>query len=71
MFSLGALTFRRGNWTAHLDVGKRITETCYRAYELSSTGLGAEMILTDTLLSSGYESYVLRYLNLTHINPHP
>ena len=60
MFGLGALTYRRGNWTTHLDVGKNITETCYRSYELSSTGLGSESILTDTLTSSGYESYLLR-----------
>ncbi|TPX30256.1 hypothetical protein SmJEL517_g06146 [Synchytrium microbalum] len=42
MFGLGALSRRTGNWTEHLHLGKRLTETCYKSYSNTATGLGAE-----------------------------
>jgi mannosyl-oligosaccharide alpha-1,2-mannosidase len=41
MFTLGAMTRKTNDWTVKLDVGRRITETCYALYRDSATGLGA------------------------------
>ncbi|KAI8803729.1 glycoside hydrolase [Cladochytrium replicatum] len=43
MFALGALARRTGNWTDHLSLGKRITESCFEAYNRTRTGLGPEL----------------------------
>jgi mannosyl-oligosaccharide alpha-1,2-mannosidase len=61
MLAYGAMSFRQFNWTEQLDMGVKFTETCYRTYELSRTGLGAESVDVQTLLGLyGQETYRLR-----------
>ena len=60
MLALGALSKRRGNWTTHLDIGRKVVAACYEAYERSSTGLGSEHIYLATLEAVDRESYYLR-----------
>ncbi|KAJ3223516.1 Mannosyl-oligosaccharide 1,2-alpha-mannosidase IB [Chytriomyces hyalinus] len=42
MFATGALASRTGEWTYHLDIGRKITEHCWKTYENSMTGIGPE-----------------------------
>ncbi|TPX34918.1 hypothetical protein SmJEL517_g02598 [Synchytrium microbalum] len=59
MFSLGALTSRRGNWTRELYIGEQVTKTCYGSYNTSKTGLGPERFTGDNLQAeTAY--YILR-----------
>jgi mannosyl-oligosaccharide alpha-1,2-mannosidase len=61
MLGLGAMSSRTGNWTYHLDIGRRVTDTCHEMYVSSGSGLGAESALIDgdtVLINSG--EYVLR-----------
>ncbi|KAJ3247007.1 hypothetical protein HDU78_005658 [Chytriomyces hyalinus] len=59
MFATGALASRRYNWTAHLDVGKRLTDFCWALYENTETGIGPEMARASTL-EALIPSYILR-----------
>ncbi|TPX34962.1 hypothetical protein SeMB42_g07241 [Synchytrium endobioticum] len=59
MFALGALTHRRGNWTRQLDVGQKITRTCYGAYNVTESGLGSEKFNGSSLKAS-ITWYILR-----------
>ncbi|KAJ3077486.1 Mannosyl-oligosaccharide 1,2-alpha-mannosidase IB, partial [Quaeritorhiza haematococci] len=62
MFGLGALSLRYREWTHHLDVARRITETCYLTYHNNKkTGLGMESAVGETLESKGWQNgYLLR-----------
>ncbi|KAJ1535634.1 Mannosyl-oligosaccharide 1,2-alpha-mannosidase IB [Nowakowskiella sp. JEL0078] len=42
MLTTGALARKKGNWTEHLDIGVKITESCYRSYTKTSTGIGPD-----------------------------
>lgn len=42
MFALGAATKTEGDWTYKLDIGRRVTDTCYSLYSDSKTGLGGD-----------------------------
>ncbi|KAJ3151494.1 hypothetical protein HDU89_001937 [Geranomyces variabilis] len=42
MFATGALTNRRGRWTTYLDIGRKVTETCWATYAATASGLGPE-----------------------------
>ncbi|KAJ3126900.1 Mannosyl-oligosaccharide 1,2-alpha-mannosidase IB [Nowakowskiella sp. JEL0407] len=44
MFATGALARREGNWTEHLQLARQITDTCYKSYNKTVTGLGPELI---------------------------
>jgi mannosyl-oligosaccharide alpha-1,2-mannosidase len=43
MFTLGGATRRTKKWTLYLDVGRRVTDTCYAMYQVTPHGLGAEV----------------------------
>ncbi|KAI8907490.1 mannosyl-oligosaccharide 1,2-alpha-mannosidase IB [Powellomyces hirtus] len=59
MFATGALSQRHGKWTSFLDIGRKITETCWESYAKTATGLGPEEIFIDKL--TGKDSrYLLR-----------
>ncbi|KAI9094578.1 glycoside hydrolase [Phlyctochytrium arcticum] len=59
MFATGALTRRREGWTELLDLGKRITHTCWQSYSRTETGLGPESMDGSNL--NGIDSrYILR-----------
>ncbi|KAJ3263777.1 Mannosyl-oligosaccharide 1,2-alpha-mannosidase IA, partial [Borealophlyctis nickersoniae] len=60
MFAMGALTHRRGNWTHHLDIGRRITETCMAAYKKSPVGIAGETTYGSSLLPAYPSTYFLR-----------
>ena len=59
---MGGMWHRKGNWTEHLDIGRKITETCYQTYNQSSTGLGSEgiLVLNDGTFSFSSQSSLLR-----------
>ncbi|KAJ3148375.1 Mannosyl-oligosaccharide 1,2-alpha-mannosidase IB [Geranomyces michiganensis] len=57
MFATGALTNRRGKWTTYLDIGRRITETCWATYAATASGLGPEDVHID-----GFAAKDSRYL---------
>ncbi|KAJ3263420.1 Mannosyl-oligosaccharide 1,2-alpha-mannosidase IA [Chytriomyces hyalinus] len=42
MFATGALASRTGEWTYHLDIGRKITDYCWKMYENTMTGIGPE-----------------------------
>ncbi|KAI8899510.1 glycoside hydrolase, partial [Globomyces pollinis-pini] len=44
MFSLGGITRMTNNWSEQLDIGRRITDTCYKSYASTKTGLGGEIM---------------------------
>ncbi|KAJ3127720.1 Mannosyl-oligosaccharide 1,2-alpha-mannosidase IA [Physocladia obscura] len=59
MMATGALASREGNWTHHLYIASEITETCWKMYNNSATGIGSESCDGKTL--SLYNSrYILR-----------
>ncbi|KAJ3035793.1 Mannosyl-oligosaccharide 1,2-alpha-mannosidase IA, partial [Rhizophlyctis rosea] len=60
MLSLGALTHRHANWTVHLDLGRRITDTCVRAYISTPTGLAGETSVGTNLTRPGDGNYAQR-----------
>jgi mannosyl-oligosaccharide alpha-1,2-mannosidase len=59
MFALGAHSKKEGNWKEIFQLGKSLTETCYKMYKLSKTGLGAEKTNIDTWEST-IPYYILR-----------
>jgi mannosyl-oligosaccharide alpha-1,2-mannosidase len=60
MISTGSLTERRGNWTMHLNVAAKLTETCYEWYRSSSLGLGGETAFVNDTLKPEQLTYGLR-----------
>ncbi|KAI9207612.1 glycoside hydrolase, partial [Polychytrium aggregatum] len=59
MLGLGSILNRRGRWPENLNMGKRITETCYRSYQKASSGLGPEVVDGNDL-SAVSPSYLQR-----------
>ncbi|KAJ3023919.1 Mannosyl-oligosaccharide 1,2-alpha-mannosidase IB [Thoreauomyces humboldtii] len=49
MFATGALTSRRNGWASFLDIGTRITQTCWDSYARTKSGLGPEEIYPKDL----------------------
>ncbi|KAJ3301842.1 hypothetical protein HDV03_000283 [Kappamyces sp. JEL0829] len=63
MFSLGAMTQQTSpEWKKYFDVGSQVTETCYRGYLASGTGLGVEQwnVAADGSISVDDSRYLLR-----------
>ncbi|KAJ3287590.1 hypothetical protein HDU76_007799 [Blyttiomyces sp. JEL0837] len=43
MFTMGAIASRKGRWTEQLNVGQRVTQTCFDLYNSTATGIGPEV----------------------------
>ena len=43
MYSLGGATRRTKRWTEYMDIGRKITDTCYAMYQATFHSLGAEI----------------------------